>query len=76
MYNEFENRQFEGIYYSRFVASWCKSGGKLNWEFKEWLKQLVINKKKIPDDTIREIYNYATNGKLELEMDAELYLNA
>ena len=35
---------------------------------------MTINGKKIPEEVIREIYNLATNGKLELETSAKRYL--
>lgn len=72
--NEFENKNYEGIYYSRFIASWFEAGGKANSKMKLWLKTLTINEKPIPDEVIKEIYNLATNGKLELESSAKRYL--
>ena len=71
----FENRIIEGIHISRFVASWVKEGGKLNFTFKEWLGTLTINERKLTNDEIREIYDFATNGKLELEILASKFLN-
>ena len=71
----FENRIIEGIYISRFVASWVNEGGKLNSKFKEWLKTLVINGRKLTDEEIQDIYNFGTNGKLELESSAAKFLN-
>lgn len=72
----FENKQWEGIYYSRFVASWnkvCKS--KFNrFEFEDWLMQLTINGKCMDGKTAREICNYADNGKFELEDNARLFI--
>ena len=72
------NKEFEGIYYSRFIASWVNVGGSLKFRdaylLKEWLRTLTINGKKIPEEVIREIYNLATNGKLELETSAKRYL--
>lgn len=72
----FENKIYEGIYYSQFVASWFKSGGIKKAMFKEWLMSLIINDKKIPDEIIREIVNFADNGKLELEESAKKFVNA
>jgi len=64
----FENKVFEGIYYSRFIASYVKIRGKIDPdEFRAWLRSLIINGKKIPEDVIWDIYNLATSGKLELE---------
>ena len=74
----FENKIFEGIHYSRFVASWVKVGGELRsrnaYLMKDWLRTLTINDKKIPEDIIMEIYNFATNGKLELQELAKRFL--
>lgn len=71
----FENKLFEGIYYSRFVASYVKVRGKINpTEFKDWLRSLTINGKKIPEDVIFDIYDLGTSGKLELEENLKYYL--
>ena len=70
----FENRVIEGIHISRYVVSWVKEGGKLNYTFKEWLRSLTINGRKLTEDDIRDIYNFGTNGKLELETDAKQFL--
>lgn len=71
----FENKIYEGIHYSRFVASWNKICGKVNFEFKLWLNTLTINGKPIPENVIDEIYNFGTNGKLELEENIRTYLD-
>lgn len=72
----FENKVFEGIHYSRFIASWInKSGVGLGRQFIEWLKTLTINGRSIPDNVIREIYNFGTNGKLELEESARNFMS-
>lgn len=70
----FENRIIEGVHISRYVTSWVKEGGKLNYTFKEWLRTLTINGRKLTNDEIRDIYNFGTNGKLELEEHAKQYL--
>lgn len=74
----FENKQYEGIYYSRFLASWCNAGGsfgqRTGWLFKDWLRQLIINGKPIPEEIVNDIYNYASNGKMELEGNAKVFL--
>ena len=72
----FENKEYMGIYYSRFIASWMKMGGKINYKFKRWLRSLIINNEQIPDEIIQEIYNFADNGKLELQEDAAKFLAA
>ena len=71
----FENRIIEGIHISRFVASWVNEGGKLNFRFKEWLATLTINGRKLTDEEIQDIYNFGSNGKLELEASASKFLN-
>ncbi|MBP5594159.1 MAG: hypothetical protein J6Y02_02165 [Pseudobutyrivibrio sp.] len=66
--DEFENKIYENIHYSRFVASWIReSHGTSYHKMKEWLRTLIVNGKPIPEEIIRDIYNYATNGKMELE---------
>lgn len=71
----FENKVFEGIYYSRFIASYVNVRGKINPdEFRDWLRSLTINGKKIPEDVIWDIYNLGTSGKLELETNLKYYL--
>ena len=79
----FENKVYEGIYYSRFIASWIKAGGSINYwarrlgkttDFVEWLRSLVINGKKMPEDIIYEINDFATCGKLELEYSAKNFI--
>lgn len=71
----FENKNYEGIYYSRFIASWANEGGSFKrGAFKEWLRTLKINGKEIPEDIIREINELATNGKMELETLAREFI--
>lgn len=78
--SDFENKSYEGIYYTRFIMSWVRSGGSLtvrsSWRFEEWLRTLTINDKKIPENVIGEIMFLATNGKMELEDSAYEYLKA
>ena len=70
---EWENKIYEGIHYSRFIASWVKSGGQARYIL-EWLKKLLINGKPIPENIIQEIYELANCGKPELITHAMLYL--
>ena len=72
--NIFKNKTFEGIYYSRFIASWYNEGGAPNWAMKDWLRTLTVNGKTMPEEVIKEIYNLATNGKLELESSAKNFI--
>ena len=70
----FENKKFEGIYYSRFVASWVNTNGKIyRDEFMEWLKTITVNGKHLPEEVIYEITEMGTNGKLELEIQARQF---
>lgn len=57
------------IYYSRYIASWVRSGGRINLQFKSWLESIGL-----PYDEINEIYFLAENGKMELEDSAKRYL--
>lgn len=73
----FENKVIEGIYVSRFIASWQKAGGNCRKDyslFKEWLKTLVINGRSLSDEEIHDICFLADNGKMELEMSAKAFL--
>lgn len=73
----FENKTFEGIYYSRFVASYVKVRGKIYLDdFRAWLRQLIINGKQLPDDVIRDICELGTNGKLELESNLKMWIKS
>lgn len=79
----FENKVYEGIYYSRFIASWYNSGGyrihsyvdsdKRPNYFVRWLKQLRINEKTMPEEVIYDILEMATNGEYELERDCDRF---
>lgn len=71
---DFENKlDNEGIYYSRWIASWVNEGGTFDRHgksmFKDWIHVLIDDEK-----IEKEIFNLATNGKLELETSARLYL--
>lgn len=70
----FENKQVQGyIYYTRFIASYAKEGGNVfnKDEFTGWLRQLGLS-----DEDVNGIWFLATNGRLELEVNAKLYLQA
>lgn len=71
----FKNRNINGIYETRFIASWLKVGGQLKYgkdidDFREWLESLGLT-----EDKIDHIVELATNGKLELESSAKRFLN-
>lgn len=72
MFN-FENRktEYQGIHYTRYIASWNKKGGGFYYgeQFAKWLKANGCTEKEIDD--IREL---ATCGKLELEMNCKEYV--
>ncbi len=76
----FENKIYEGIFYSQFVASWFSAYHGDNIRSKgyrkmvEWLMSLIINGKQMDNKTAREIADMAYNGKFELEEHAELFL--
>ena len=70
----FENGNFNGIYYSRFIASWVRKGGMLKTGhdismFRSWLTEIGCD-----DETVDKITFLASNGKLELENSAERFL--
>ena len=75
----FENKKFNHVHYSRIIASWVRAGGKIdrrgaNVMFRDWLEHIVIYDEKIPEDIREEIVYFATNGKCELEDDAEKFI--
>ena len=82
--DEFENRIINGIFTSQYVAAWVKERGECGyhyikkdgkiervWPFKKWLEQLLINGRHLTDSEVRFITNFATNGKLELQVNAQ-----
>ena len=76
--NEFENKTYERIHYSRFIASWINQGGKFDRkgqiQFGDWLDTLTINGKAIPEEVIDDIIDFGSNGKLELQISALKFL--
>jgi len=67
----FENKiSHNGIFYSRYIASWTNEGGNPgDSKFVAWLIQTGCTA-----DEAHEIRNLATNGKLELETNAMMFL--
>ena len=71
----FENKPINGYTYAtRFIASWVREGGKLRTgedidNFYEWLLSLGLSKEDADD-----IKFLATNGKMELEYSAKMFL--
>ena len=72
----FKNRQINGyIYATRFIASWLREGGQLRTgedvdDFYKWLLSTGIS-----EDDANCIKFLATNGKMELEYQARMWLN-
>lgn len=77
MYN-FENKRCnngEGIHYSRIIASWVVANEQRGFlfegdYFKDWLRSLEL-----PEEEVSDIYEMATNGRLECENHARKYLS-
>ena len=70
----FENKTFEGIYYSRFIASWVSTNGKIyRDEFMDWLRTIEVNGKRMPEEVINDVVEMGTCGKLELEIQARQF---
>jgi hypothetical protein len=70
----FENKAINGIFASRFIMSWIRSGGTFNRNggysiFSKWLKSLNLS-----DEDVNYIVNLAENGKLELEESAKAFI--
>lgn len=77
----FENKTLgAGYYYSRFIASFYRSGGDpKNYRggkksLEAWLRTLTIDGKPLSEDDIGSIIFLAENGKLELETSAKAFL--
>lgn len=72
----FENEVINGIHKSRYVASWLNAHGGFSWyaEFSRWLETLIINGRHLTEEEEEAIVNYAINGKLELEMNAKIFI--
>jgi hypothetical protein len=71
----FENKLINGIHASRYIASWQRAGGAPLYygedidDFRVWLSSLGLS-----SEDVEFIVRLATNGKLELEKDAEKYI--
>lgn len=68
----------EYVHVSRIIASWYnfmkqrRDKDYLGYEsryFKQWLNHIGLS-----DDDANKVYIFATNGKMELERSAEVYL--
>ena len=71
----FENRLINDVYETRIIMSWVRAGGKLSvrgegyYEFQNWLESLGLS-----DEEIRHTMELASNGKMELEMSAKMFI--
>ena len=67
----FENKLYNGIHATRYIASWYNSGGG-PWlgDFEDWLMSLGLTAAEA-----REIWNMASCGKLELETSAKKFID-
>lgn len=75
MAKRFENAgTHNGIHYTRYIASWRRMGGKIFYGglFERWLKEV----QKLTDEEINDILLIATNGKMELEASAKMFMKA
>ena len=85
MKDDFENKTFQGVHYSRFIASWTKAiirnppSGIDKYDtparFEAWLSTLSVCGRRIPYSVRKEILFLYENGKLELEESAKEFLN-
>ena len=76
----FTNKTECGIHPTRFIMSWVREGGTFSRsgigydDFRDWLKNLIIDGKPLSDEDVDHIVFIARNGKLELEVSAKNYL--
>ena len=67
-----ENRKYNGVHYSRYIASWVLAGGNIrDAAFEKWLKS-----RQMPADVIKEITLMARDGEITLQMSAKRFRNA
>lgn len=71
-----ENPIINGIYASRYIASYMNIQGKIYpRKFRKWLESLTVNGSKLSDEDICFLVNRATIGKLELEENVRRFFN-
>ena len=70
----YENSLVHGIHKSRYVASFWLLGGYRGY-FRPWLEQLEIEGSRLTEEEVDSICDYAFNGKLELQKDADKFFN-
>lgn len=88
--HEFENEIINGIYISRYIASWYKAGGshtqyrnksgtgrRVETHFADWLRSLKTDTGELflTEEQVLRIVCFAENGKLELENSAKNFIN-
>lgn len=69
----FENKTTSnGVYYSRYIASWLKAGGEQadKYAFRDWLDSLGY----LTDEEINDITFLKENGRLELETSVRKFV--
>ena len=67
----FENKMWNGVHYSRYIASWIRVRGNImdGDLFMKWLKSIGV-----PENIAYDIWQMGTNGKLELQTSAMKFL--
>ena len=74
--DNFKNEFIKGVHASRYIASWRNSyqGEHSNYLMRQWLRDLKINGEHLTEEEVTFIWNFATNGKLELQDDARFWV--
>ena len=70
----FDNKLINGVYASRYIASWVRAGGGLYYvedirNFYKWLLSMGFT-----EDEAQHVKRLAENGKLELEIQAKQFI--
>lgn len=65
--------EYEGVHYTRYIASWLKVGGSIDdcstERFRDWLRHHHVT-----EDEINDIELIMDNGRLELQTTAKEWL--
>ena len=76
MYSWDENPLINGIYASRYIASYMNEIGTIYPRpFRQWLKSLIVNGEPLSEEDIDFLVNRALDGKLELEEHVRRFFN-
>lgn len=76
MYDWNENPIINGIFASRYIASYSNVRGEIHpWNFRKWLESLTVNGSKLSDEDVCFLVNRATIGKLELEENVRRFFD-